>query len=177
MSRTTLTVSLDPVRNGSRCPVHESHCLALVGEAPGPNTHSDMPLYPYPERSAAGRLCEMFGEGRSGYLKVFARANLLDKFPGSSFPVKKARAAAEPLAQRLAPRPLILLGQGVAQAFSFPTEQKFVWVDYQLGVTLIRAALIPHPSGRNLWYNHPVNREKCGAWLREQARLHRAEQK
>lgn len=172
MSRPTLTIDLDPVRHGSRCPVHKSHCLALVGEAPGPRTHSDLPLYPAPERSAAGRLCGMLGMGRAGYLRHFARANLLDRYPGPTYPVMEAREKAEEVASRLAPRPLILLGRGVAQAFRFPLGEHMVWHDYLLGSTLVRAATLPHPSGRNLFYNHPANRQLVGQWLREQVEIH-----
>lgn len=177
MIRPTLTLDLDPVRHGSRCPVHKSHCLALVGEAPGPNTHSDLPLYPLPERSAAGRLCAMLGAGRAGYLRAFARANLLQDYPGPSFPILEARERAEEVAQRLSPRPLILLGRGVAQAFRFPLGEDMVWHDYLLGSTLVRAATLPHPSGRNLYYNNPAHRERVGTWLREQVELHFPEEK
>lgn len=177
MNRPTLTLDLDPVRHGSKCPVHKSHCLALVGEAPGPNTRSDLPLYPVPERSAAGRLCAMLALGRTGYLRTFARANLLDLYPGPTFPLGRAREAAEGVAQRLAPRPLILLGRGVAQAFAFPHSELMRWEDSLLGSTLIRAAVLPHPSGRNLWYNSPANREQVGVWLREQVEQHCGQEK
>lgn len=161
-----LTLALDPVRHGSRCPVHPSHRLALVGEAPGPNTHTDMPLYPAPERSAAGRLRTMLGWSRSEYLRTFARANMLDRYPGPAFPLTEARGLAQGVAQRLSPRPLLLMGQGVASAFRFPKEAGLLsWADYLLGQTIIRAAVVPHPSGRNLWYNEPGNRERAVAFI------------
>lgn len=151
------TLGLDPVRNGSRCPVHPSHRIALVGEAPGPNTNPDMPLYPAPERSAAGRLMTMLAWTRAEYLRTFARANMLREYPGASFPLGRARPLAEGVAQSLAPRPLLLMGRGVAMAFSFPHERVLEWEDYRLGDTYIRAAVVPHPSGRNRWYNNPHN--------------------
>lgn len=177
MTRRTLSVELDPVRHGSKCPIHRDHCLALVGEAPGSKSDPDLPLYPLPERSSGGRLCAMFGRGRAGYLRAFARADLIDRYPGPTFPLGRAREASEALAERLAPRPLILLGRGVAQAFAFPHSEHMAWEDYLLGQTLIRAAVIPHPSSRNLWYADRANQEKVGEWLREQVDLHSPEGK
>lgn len=165
--RPTLTLdAYDPVRFAHRVPVHASHRIALVGEAPGPNTRADTPLYPIPDRSAAGRLKEMLGMSRPQYLRAFARANILDEYPGASFPVSRARPLAEPLCQRLAPRPLLLLGQGVAMAFGFPKQTGILeWADYRLGDTLCRAAVVPHPSGRNLWYNDPANKARARGFI------------
>ena len=170
-SRPTLTVASVPAW---RVPVHPTHRVALVGEAPSPAFRPDVhdpnhyAMYPYPERSAAGRLKKLLGWSRTEYLQVFARANLLDFYPGQTFPLAVARPLAAPLAQRLAPRPLILLGRGVAGAFSLPTQEVCEWQDYLLGSTLIRAAMIPHPSGLNQWYNQPGNRERVRAWLQQE---------
>lgn len=117
----------------------------------------------------------MLGQGRRGYLGAFARANLIARYPGDRFPLREAAELSERLAQRLAPRPLILLGRGVSHAFRFPSPEHMIWEDYLLGSTLIRAATLPHPSGRNLWYNDPVNRIRVGEWLREQVRAHSQE--
>lgn len=146
--------------------------LALVGEAPGPNTMGAFPLWPSPPQSAAGRLKAMVGLSQTDYLRTFARANLLDAYPGPTFPLSRARPLAAPLAQRLAPRPLLLLGRGVAGAFRLPTQDILTWVDYELEHVWVRAALVPHPSGRNLFYNDPQRREQVGSWLREQVALH-----
>lgn len=177
VSRPTLTVANLPAW---RVPVHPSHRLALVGEAPGPSFDrpgeaAQWALYPYPPRSAAGRLKDMLGMGRVEYLETFARANLLDAYPGPVFPLSRARPLAAPLAQKLAPRPLVLLGRGVAQAFRFPEQEVCRWADYLLEDVWIRAAMVPHPSGRNLFYNCPHRREKVAAWIRGQVGSMRAE--
>lgn len=148
-----------------RTPVHPSHRLALVGEAPGPRTRADMPLYPYPDQSAAGRLRRMLGYTRGEYLRTFARANLLGEYPGPTFPVGRARPLAAGLAQDLAPRPLLLLGRGVGMAFRFPTDEVLCWRDYILDGVLVRAAIVPHPSGRNLWYNDSANRAAAARFI------------
>lgn len=160
-----------------RVPIHPSHRLALVGEAPGPGFKPGMDpnqwaLYPYPERSAAGRLKDMLGWTRSEYLSVFARANLLGEYPGPTFPLSRGRLAAEGVAQKLAPRPLLLMGRGVADSFGFPTRDILTWESYLLGSTLIVAAVVPHPSGLNRFYNQPGNRERVRAWLQAQCEEH-----
>lgn len=111
----------------------------------------------------------MLGLGRTEYLRRFVRANLLDAYPGPVFPLQKARPLAAGLAQRLAPLPLVLLGRGVQQAFSFPVSDLCVWVDYELDGVWVRAAAIPHPSGLNHFYNTAEHREWIGSWLREES--------
>ena len=170
MNRPTLTLRGNP---GGPYPSEEGPALALVGEAPGPNGNPETPLWPSPSGSAAGRLCAIMGMGKGAYLRMFARANLLDAYPGPVFPLARARPLAVPLAQRLAPLPLILLGRGVQAAFSFPEPTPMEWVDYQLGDTWIRAAALPHPSGRSLYYNDALKRAEVGSWLREQVAVHR----
>lgn len=166
MSRPTLSLQ--------RCLDHPDQCLALVGEAPGPRGNPHTPLWPDPPHMAGGRLAKMLGYSKTEYLRAFARANLLDEYPGPVFPLSVARPRAAPLAQRLAPKPLLLLGRGVAGAFRFPGQDICEWHDYDLEGTWIRAALVPHPSGRNLFYNDAGRTERVAAWLREQVEAHRA---
>lgn len=164
-SRPQLTLRGNP---GGPHPRHEAAPVAaLVGEAPGPNGNPETPLWPDPPNSAAGRLVAMMGLSRRDYLCSFVRANVLDAYPGPVFPLSEARGRAAALAQRLAPLPLILLGRGVAGAFRFPTPHLMEWEDYVLDGVWIRAAVVPHPSGRNLWYNDPLHRARVGSWLRE----------
>ena len=108
-------------------------------------------------------------------LRTFRRADLLPAYPGPVFPLSAAREAAPGLAQRLAPLPLILLGRGVAQAFQYPEHDICQWRDYLLGPILIRAAVIPHPSGRNPFYRDRPRREYVMGWLKEQVEAHRPE--
>lgn len=148
---------------GVLCPVHPDHTIGLVGEAPGPRTRADCPFYPYPSTSAAGRLLDMLGWTRSRYLLTFARMNLLSEWPGQSFPVAKARECVPQIVATLHPRPMLLMGKGVAAAFGVgvlpPLVLTTVTVPHgELGQVLARVAVVPHTSGRNLWYNDPINR-------------------
>jgi hypothetical protein len=149
--------------HGTICPVHRDHILALVREAPGPRTRADCPFYPYPRHSAAGRLLSYLEWTRSQYLLTFARMNLLTEWPGPSFPVARARDCVPKVVCYLYPRPMLLMGKGVAAAFGIHDLPPLVLREAALphkerGVVLARVAIIPHTSGRNLWYNDPSNR-------------------
>jgi hypothetical protein len=155
-------MSLTDPRLRNQCRVHPLHRAAIVGEAPGPNTRGDFPMYPYPARSAAGRLKACIEFSTREYLQAFARANLMDAYPGKSFPATAAatREAAMCIAREMAPRPLLLMGRGVATAFFLPaTTPVLEWSPMHVREYVIQIAIVPHPSGRNLWYNVPANRE------------------
>lgn len=144
----------------------------LIGQAPGPNTNPDLPLFPVPKTSAGGRLQQMTRLTRGEYLARFDRINLLPYFPGKQkrddkFPMTPAKLAARVLKPLLAGRTVILVGRNVADAFEFPSEFHD-WVDWPVRrpciVTrcpgLAHVAVIPHPSGRNHWYNKLENQEQ-----------------
>lgn len=142
----------------------------LIGQAPGPNTDPELPLFPVPRTSAGGRLQQMMGITRGEYLTRFERINLLYGFPGKDgsgedkFPARMARAAAQTVKPLLAGRTVVLVGRNVAEAFQLEADF-FEWVDWPVRrrfyreTGLSRAVVIPHPSGRNHWYNDPLNRE------------------
>lgn len=143
----------------------------LIGQAPGPNTRPDKPLYPYPKTSAGARLQQMTGLERRDYLRTFDRMNLLQFFPGKimngdAWPISKAKIAAQAVQQLLDGRDVIFVGRNVSRAFGhdaktlpfFQWEYNPTW-HYQF-------ACVPHPSGRNHWYNDPVNRDLALKWWR-----------
>ena len=133
----------------------------LVGQAPGPNTDPTRPLYPNPSHLSGGRLAEIMGLDPREYLRRFDRINLLYRHPGrwpgkndDKWPEKLARVAAEAVRPLVRDRDVILVGRNVARAFG-------------LAETPFHARLpdatvvIPHPAGRNHWYNDPVNRKEA----------------
>lgn len=134
----------------------------LIGQAPGPNTDPDLPLFPVPRTSAGGRLCEFMGLSKGDYMARFDRINLLYAFPGKykrddKFPLPKARIAADAIRPLLTGRTVVMVGRNVANAFGYPASEtpwhEFV-TDERGGFTY---AVIPHPSGRNHWYNAEDN--------------------
>lgn len=144
--------------------------ILLVGQAPGPNTDPDLPLFPIPSTSAGGRLMQFMGLTRTQYLRTFDRVNLLRYYPGKwqngdRWPIRDARIAAEALAPLFAGRKVVLVGRNVADAFDLRVDFH-EWTTLQVRrrnpVTgcpgLCQIAVVPHPSGRNHWYNQEERR-------------------
>lgn len=151
----------------------------LIGQAPGPNTDPELPLFPVPSRSAGGRLQHLMGLTRGEYLKSFDRINLLPFFPGKhkrddKFPMSPAKLSARAIRPLLANRMVILVGRNVANAFGLQAEWHD-WVEWPVRRRCIvsrdtgccRIAVVPHPSGRNLWYNNEENRASAEAFWAE----------
>ena len=131
----------------------------IVGQAPGPTADPRDPL-------GSGRsgdfLVTLSGAiSREQFDRYFERRNLLDHYPGprgpkgDAFPISEARHAAAWLVQELHGRRVILLGDGVREAFWLRKETpKLVWIEGKL-MTL---ALVPHPSPINRWWNVETNK-------------------
>lgn len=127
--------------------------MTLIGEAPGRT-----PGLPFDGR------CGRFLERLTGVhpRSAFTCRNVLDRFPGDAgggavFPLREARKAAS----RIVLRGVVLLaGKRVAAAFG-------VRARYFAPVSVGRATVyvIPHPSGRNRWWNSPENRAMAAAFL------------
>lgn len=159
----------------------------IVGEAPGPNTRPDCPVFPWPPRSAGGRLLAYSGLDARTYLRSFHRVNLLTEFPGHRWPRQEAEATAQVIlmAAVVLRRPLVLLGLQVARAFGWPEEAPILqwrWSRWQGSghrpawstngagpspLDVAQAVRIPHPSGRSRTYNDPTVRERVREVLRQ----------
>lgn len=119
-------------------------------------------LYPYPEGSTGWRLWKMLPEGtpRAQYLEMFDRRNLLRTREWSA---SAARAAAVFLLPELAGRAVVVLGTQVRSALGFPQVKPLVW--HRCAAHQFDWVAVPHPSGRNLWYNEPGRHDQVGAML------------
>lgn len=89
--------------------------------------------------------------------------NLLAEFPGKSgkgdaFPIALARARAARM--RLGGE-VVLLGRHVARAFGAQGAPFLEWFDLR-GAW---AAVVPHPSGVNHWWNDPANTNRAAVFL------------
>ena len=113
------------------------------------------------------------GLRRGEYLRCFERINLLAVFPGKhkrddKFPMRTAKLIASSLKPLLAGRTVILVGRNVAKAFLLDTDFH-QWVPWPVRRYCpvnrddgrCRVAVVPHPSGRNHWYNDQENREEA----------------
>ena len=113
------------------------------------------------------------GITRSEYMRDFDRMNLLPYFPGrhmcaDKFPMTPAKLAARVIRPLLSGRTVILVGRSVADAFGFKADwhdwvewpvRRYCPVQRDAGRCLI--AVVPHPSGRNHWYNKEENRKEA----------------
>lgn len=131
-------------------------------------------LYPLPRHHAGGRLWRMLfdetGATMRQYVDAFERVNLVT---GPAFATRAAQARAAELLPSLAGRSIVLLGQEVRKSFGH--QRSALLEPYCVGppgseVTFYQ---LPHPSGRNLWYNDDTNRRAAGRLL---AMLYRASQ-
>lgn len=138
----------------------------FVGQAPARRGNPAAPL----EGRVGQRLADLMGIEFAEYLDVTDRTNLLPKFPGrrretgakrggDHFPLKKAKWHARRL--KIEDRIVVLLGKGVARAFELDVD--FLTVHEHRGATV---AIIPHPSGKNLWWNDPANVAAATDFLR-----------
>jgi len=136
--------------------------LLIVGQAPGPNTDPELPLFPATFNSTGSRLAVLMKLSREDYLARTDRVNLLQFFPGRNrcadkFPMKLATVAAQAMLPFLAGRTVVFLGRSVAKAFGYPsnTLDFFEWnfaPKWQF-----KMACVPHMSGRCRWYNDLTN--------------------
>ncbi len=139
-----------------------------VSSAPG---HE---LFPYPPGCTGHRLLSMLQSRlpdvrRSDYLETFERRNLV---VGSIYDKRAAQRAAEVIYAELwgSGRTVVLLGQDVRRAFGHPP---LLLHPQLIGGTTWRQ--LPHPSGRNMWYNDAKNREVAAVLLEELFNIYRKE--
>ncbi len=144
--------------------------LIIFGERPGPNTDPDRPLYPHTTTGAAARLIRLLGVSEEWYLSNLnvVRYNAAgDFFTGTTDPRVR-----EYVWERMLwhmkydglPRFLFL---GRAAAFSGPRLIR----NLKWGEPEQHAMVIPHPSGRNRYYNSQASTRFIEESLRKFAGL------
>lgn len=135
--------------------------VVLVGQAPARRTSLTL-------RGRTGKkLVELMMINERLYLKAFERKNVLARYPGRSargegdlFPMAIARKRARRIRKRIRRRIVVFVGRRVARAFRF--EAPFLqWRAFEGGM----AAVVPHPSGVNRWWNSDENRRAASAFL------------
>lgn len=152
----------------------------IIGIAPGREGWEGQPLSAIDPRSTGRRIAEMAGLDWALYMRVFDRINICPfSHPGTINP-KEWTSSAENLAGSiLQGRRVIMLGPNVAESFGLRrADYEFcVWNEaqdpgfpgYRVGLPLpFHWAVIPHPSGRNFWYNDPGNKAMVEKFLKEE---------
>lgn len=135
----------------------------IIGQAPSKRGDPANPLSRDP---VASRLAGLFGVTKDEYLERFDRINLIGIWPGKkgkgdAFPMAEAAAAAEKLKDALLGRTVLFLGVATAKAFRYPYDA-LEWHSFNEGL----AAVLPHPSGVNRWWNDEGNSERASVFCR-----------
>lgn len=133
--------------------------MLLVGEAPNRAGQGRRPNTTF----TGGRLARLGA-------RELQRTNLLREWPGpqgkgSAFPLDLARPAAERLWRRHPKRrPFVLVGTRVAAAFGL-ARSRYEYLEW-LDLRGREVAVIPHPSGINLWWNEPEHVQQAADFFR-----------
>lgn len=120
-------------------------------------------LWPSPPGCTGHRLLRLLQTRRPevtsrDYLRGFDRMNILD----GPWDVEKARDVARALPSLLRGRTVVVLGDGPRRVLGLP--RILVHPHYDRGVTWRQ---LPHPSGRNRWYNDETCRALAATLLDE----------
>lgn len=133
----------------------------IIGQAPGRSVPCGPPL-----SGRAGKfLARLAGMDEAALRKSARFDNVLGFWPGRSgkgdaFPMGLARSAAAKFL--FAPgESVLLVGRRTAEVFGV-REAFLKWQPFRRG----RAAVFPHPSGINTWWNDEYNRQRAALFLR-----------
>lgn len=137
--------------------------VTLVGQAPG-RLGESLPAF----GGRAERLLSFLSGMPPGEMRRRVRiVNLLPIWPGKNgkgdaFPIEEARAAAGRM--RFSRSGLVVAaGWAVARALNIEAHDFLELVPWRGR----NAAVLPHPSGINTWWNDPENRERAAEFLRK----------
>lgn len=126
---------------------------------------------------ASGRflagLCDYQGPNAMlRYMLDFERTNVVE-LASDWMDRAKVAASVQGILQRMRGRRTILLGQRVANAFGSPDVPALFWTTLYDSLPNVglewadaRIALVPHPSGRNRWWNDASHREEAKWFLK-----------
>ena len=118
-----------------------------------------------PKGAAGYRLWKFSGLTKTAWLRSFDRRNIL---PDAKWDRTRARIHADAFRHHHRNRTVIVLGDEAWRALGFrrkkPTE------GIATGKSGCYYYFVPHPSGRNLWYNDAANRLRVGRLLRSFSR-------
>jgi hypothetical protein len=130
--------------------------LIIFGERPGPNTDPTRPLYPHTTTGAAARLIKLLGVSTEWYL--------------SERNVVRYNAVGDMFTSTADPEPREYVRGRISWHISYDGEPKFLFLGraaanagpaslkrLSWGEELNRMMVIPHPSGRNRYYNSQAN--------------------
>jgi hypothetical protein len=133
------------------------------------NPQGNPPLSLEPKGGAGWRLHQLAEEGLGRPIPVISwrgTFHFTNMLPGREWSYAKAKEAAPMLLEGLRGRRLVCLGGGVLAALRLPGVLPCAWGhSVAEDRRVITYALVPHPSGRNRFYNDPVQRGLVAKFL------------
>ena len=154
----------------------------LVGLHNPLNPEPEFALYPLPEGCTGARIADMLRPAftRSQYLTAFDRVNLLrhdERVGGKGYAGRLNRARIRLFEHVYAGKyeTLVLFGADVWRTVNHAVRpQRPPWLCWDTvilgkGGWRVRFLTLPHPSGRNLWYNEPAFRAAAAQALQQLA--------
>jgi len=143
----------------------------FIGQAPSRHGDPTKPLTGLPGQKLASLASMTMME----FCLSVVRANILPYYVGTNgsgdaFPMPDAKRNAIRMAPLLDKRTVVFVGRRVAEAFGFKDD----WFDWDEGyfdavgkMVRIRYAVIPHPSGRNRFWNSSQNVQEARTFITE----------
>lgn len=152
----------------------------LVGIAPARPGEEGQPLSAIAPKSTGRRIADMLDLSPLEYMREFDRVNVCPTWKEGTIAPRSYHRHAENLAGSiLRGRRVVLLGANVAECFGVFKPPLLEWVKeagIAHGLAGFRVgrlplpfswAVLPHPSGRNRWYNDPDNARLARQFLRD----------
>lgn len=141
----------------------------IIGQAPAMDGNPEEPL----EGRIGKKLAAMFGCTYEEYLAMSQRFNILPEWPGrkgkkgDKFPKVIARINAQRMEYSFAWCTVLFLGIQVGRMFRFPGKPlKWARIPRPSG-NFYQAAVLPHPSGINRWWNYQENKTHAVKFMQE----------
>lgn len=153
----------------------------FVGIAPSCPEESGQPLSAIAPNATGRRLAVLADMSPLRFMMATDRVNLCPHGREGSITVAEGRPFAEMLAgSLLRHRTVVMLGRNVADCFGVRESDPCVWYSRPLrpetgtagyragkGVPPFRWGVLPHPSGRNRWYNDLYNLALAEKFVRD----------
>lgn len=145
----------------------------LLGENNPQSADPARALYPAPAHSAGANLLKMLQvrvpeATTEDYLRTFDRRNLLDS---TEWDAKLAEAAGPAVWDDLEGRRVVLLGMQVVRAV-LGSGDGVAPIEWRRSLDGHTWCYLPHPSGKNRWYNDDANRAAAELLLEELFRMY-----
>lgn len=145
--------------------------LIIVGLAPSFTSNPADPL----EGKIGKKIANLFGCTYRQYLQATQRYNILPEWAGAKrcndrFPVFVARTNAFRMASSFSKCRVLIIGIGIARLFGI-YDKPLHWKTYTCISGRYRAAILPHLSTANRWWNNQENRLSAKQFMQRAWRL------